>query len=143
MAMGTMSPLGISWGYLVLLLVPAMVIVAALFAVVRRRDIRAPRVWLLLTAGVVAGMWAFFTVGAPVMVSIPDDPQGAECLVDPFGDNPARTVSWTSDCGQALARHLVASGGPVLLLLGVTAGATVRGLRQRRSPSSGTPVATS
>lgn len=141
--MGTMSPLGISWGYLVLLLVPAMVIVAALFAVVRRRDIRSPRVWLLVTAGVAAGMWAFFTVGAPVMVSIPDDPQGAECLVDPFGDNPARTVSWTSDCGQALARHLLASGGPVLLLLGVTAGATVRGLRQSRAQSSGTPVAPS
>lgn len=143
MAMGAMSPLGISWGYLVLLLVPAMVIAAALFAVVRRRDIRSPRVWLLLAAGAAAGTWAFFTVGAPVMVSIPQDPQGAECLVDPFGENPARTVAWTSDCGQAFAAHLLTSGGPVLLLLGVTAGATVRSLRRRRSQSSSTPVAAS
>lgn len=141
--MGAMSPLGISWGYLVLLLVLAMVIAAALFAVVRRRDIRSPRVWLLLVAGVTAAMWAFFTVGAPVMVSIPQDPQGAECPVEPFGDNPSRTVTWTSDCGQAFARHLLTSGGPVLLLLGVTAGATLRSSRQSRSQSSGTPVAAS
>lgn len=86
---------------------------------------------------------AFFTVGAPVMVSIPQDPQGAECPVEPFGDNPSRTVTWTSDCGQAFARHLLTSGGPVLLLLGVTAGATLRSSRQSRSQSSGTPVAAS
>ena len=118
-------------------------VVSVLFAVVRRRDIRAPRVWLLLAAGVTAAMWAFFTVGAPVMVSISQDPQGAECLVDPFGDHPSRTVSWTSDCGHAFARHLLASGGPVLLLLGVTAGATVRSSRRSRSQSSRTPVAAS
>jgi hypothetical protein len=85
-----MSPLGISWGYLALLLVPALVIVAALFVVVRRREIRSPRVWFLVASAVTAGMWTFFTIGAPVMVSIPQDPQGSECLVDAFGDKSGK-----------------------------------------------------
>src|SRR4051794_4687721 len=98
MAIEAMSPLGISCGYLALLLAPALVIVAGLFEVVRRREIKSPRVWLLITAAVTAGLWTFLTIGAPVMVSIPQDPQGAECLVDPFGDNRDMTASWTSDC---------------------------------------------
>lgn len=71
------------------------------------------------------------------------DPQGSQCLVDAFGDNPDRTVSWTSDCGQALARHLLASAEPALLLLGVTVAATARGLRRSRSRPAHTTAAAS
>ena len=127
-----MSPFGISWGYLAMLLLPLLLIVTVVLAVVRRRGLRSPQMGLLIVAAVAAGLWTFFTVGAPVMVPIPEDPQGAECLVNPFGDNPDQSVYWDSDCGRALARRLIVSGGPSLVMLGATIAATVQGIRLNR-----------
>lgn len=127
-----------------LLLVAGLVIVAALFAVVRRREIRSPRVWLLVAAAVTVGTWTFLTIGATVTVPDPrGDPRGTECVVNPFGDNPDRAVRWSGDCGQALARHLLASGGPSLLMLTISVASTTRALRQSRSRSAHTTAAPS
>jgi len=99
---------------------------------VRRREMK-PRLLLLLLAAATAGLWTFFTVGAPVMVQVPQDPQGAECLVDPFGENPGRVVPWQSDCGQALAVHMAVSAGPTLVMLGALIAVTAHGVRRRES----------
>lgn len=130
MAYDAMSPFGISWGYLALLLLLLLLAAMVALAVVRRRD-ATPRLLLLLLAAAVAGSWTFFTVGASVIVPIPQDPQGAECLVDPIGDNPGRVVSWHSDCGQALAKHMAISAGPTLVMLGATITAIAHGVRRR------------
>jgi hypothetical protein len=130
MAYDAMSPFGISWGYLALLLLPVLLAAAVALVAVRRRD-TTPHLWLLLLAATAAGAWTFFTVGASVMVPSTQDPQGSECVVNPFGDNPDRVVSWESDCGKALARHMVISAGPTLAMLAVTLAATAQGLRRR------------
>ena len=134
MANDAMSPFGISWGYLALLMLPALLVASLALAVVRRRDVAAPGLWLLIAAAIAAGLWTVFTVGGPVMA---DNPRGLECLMNPIGENPDLSVNWDGDCGRALERHLVVSGGPSLLMLGVMAGATVQGLRSnRRSPAA-------
>jgi hypothetical protein len=99
---------------------------------VRRRDM-TPRLSLLLLAAATAGLWTFFTVGAAIMVQVPRGPQGAECLVNPFGDNPGRVVPWQSDCGQALAVHMATSAGPTLVMLGALIAATAHGVQRRAS----------
>jgi hypothetical protein len=97
---------------------------------VRRREM-TPRVSLLLLVAATAGLWTSFTVGAPVTVQVPEDPRRAECLVDTFGDNPGRLVSWHTDCGQALAVHMAASAGPTLVMLGALMAATAHGVQRR------------
>jgi hypothetical protein len=139
MAYDASSPFGISWGYLGLLLLPILLIASVVLAIVRRREIRSPKIGLLIVAAVASGLWTFFTVGAPVMVPIPEDPQGAECLLNPFGENPEGRVHWDGDCGQGLIRRLVISGGPSVIMLGITTGAIVQGVvlnRRRRLVTS-------
>ena len=125
-----MSPFGITWGHLGLLMLPVLIIVAAVLAVVRRRDLTR-RVRVVPSATLAAGLWAFFTVGAPVAVPASGYPEGATCLNNAFGDTEALAVSWDSQCGRALARHLVLSGAPSLLMLGVAVWTAGRGVRRR------------
>ena len=128
MAFDAMSPLGLPWGWLALLVLPLLLAAATTLVVIRRRDVR-PRLVLLLVATVAAAVWMLLTVGGSVMVPIPEDPQGADCLVNPFGDNPSREVSWESDCGRALAQHLAVSAGPSLFMLGAIVIVAVRSVR--------------
>jgi hypothetical protein len=67
------------------------------------------------------------------MVQVPRDPQGAECLVNPFVGNPGRVVPWQSDCGQALTVHMATSAGPNLVMLGALIAATAHGVQRRES----------
>ena len=129
MAFDAPSPLGISWGYLALLLLPLLLATTLATVLIRHRFARR-RLWLLLLAAGAAGVWTFLTIGASVVVPIPQDPQGAECAMK-VGDNPGGVVPWESDCGKALARHLVISTGPTLVMFGVTIGALAHGLRRR------------
>lgn len=132
MAYEAMSPLGISWGYLALLLLPILLAALTTLVVVRRGG-TAQRTWLLVLVAVAAGTWTFFTIGAAVRVPIPQDPEGAECVVNPFGDNPDGVVPWDSVCGRALSRHLMVSTGPTLVMLGVTISGTALALRRRHA----------
>ena len=135
MAYEAMSPFGITWASFGLLLLPVLLIASLMLAVVRRREVTSPRLWLLIVAAVSAGLWTFFTVGQSVRVPITDDPQGAECVNNAFGENPDLSVNRGSDCGQALKRHLLISGTPSLLMLALVIAATAQGVRvQRRSP---------
>jgi hypothetical protein len=131
MAYDAMSPFGISWGLLALLLLPVLVAAMGVLVSVRRREMK-PRFLLLLTAAAAAGLWTFVTVGAPVMVPIPQDPQGAECLVDAIGENPDRVVPWQSDCGQALTARMVVSAGPTLVMIGTLTAVIAHGARRRK-----------
>jgi hypothetical protein len=140
MAYEAMSPLGITWGYLGLLLLPILLVASLVLAVVRRKEVTSPRLLLLIVAAVTAGLWTFFTVGQSVSVPITDDPQGAECVNNGWGDNPDLSVDWGSACGQALERHLLISGTPSLLMLVVVVAATTRGVRLKRRHSEPAPV---
>jgi hypothetical protein len=136
MAYEASSPLGISWGHLGLLLLPILLIASVVLAIVRRREIRSPWIGLLIVGAVASGLWTFFTVGSPVVVPIPGDPQGAECLMNPFGDSPEGQMHWDGDCGHGLARRLVISGAPSVVMFGITAGAIGQGVmlnRRRRT----------
>ncbi len=130
------------WGFLSLLLIPVLLVASLVLLVVRCRSMTS-RLLLLLLASVAAGVWTFATMGRPVMVSNPEDPQGSECIAGSFERPNDLTVSWDSDCGQALARHLLVSGGPTLVLLGITVTATVQGVRRRwdlrKRPSAPAP----
>ena len=128
------SPLGVSWVYLVLLLVPLLLGAAVALSVVRRREIASARVWIVILAAVAAASWTFFTAGAPVRVPIPEDPQGAECVSSDYAP-----VRWSTDCGGAFAKHLMSSGGPSLVMLVVSVAATAGGMRRRTRGS--VPVA--
>lgn len=118
MAYDAMSPLGLSWGYLALLLLPVLLFLVAALAWFRRSNLHH-RLWLLLFAALLAGLWTLLRVGSAVKVYDPHDPDGSQCLVDPVGRNPDRVVSWGTDCGHALATHLVLSVGPTLIMIGV------------------------
>jgi hypothetical protein len=140
MAYEAMSPFGITWATLGLLLLMILLIASLVLALVRRKEVTSPRLWLLIVGAVAAGLWTFFTVGQSVTVPITDDPQGAECVLDPWGQNPDRSVDWGSDCGRALERHLLISGTPSLLMLVVVIAATAQGVRLKRRGSEPSPV---
>jgi hypothetical protein len=138
MAFDAVSPLGVSWGYLVLALLPLLVVAAVALLIVRAWDV-SPLVGVLLVATLMAGLWTLLTIGDAVLVPIAQDEDGAECLVNAFGGNADQGVSWGSPCGRGLAGHLVLSAGPTLLMLGITSAATAQGWRRRRrGPASET-----
>jgi hypothetical protein len=140
MAYEAMSPFGITWAYLGLLLLPVLLTASLVLAVVRRKEVTSPRLLLLIGAAVAAGLWTFFTVGQSVRVPITGDPQGAECVNNAFGENPNLSVDWGSDCGRAFERHLLISGTPSLLMLAFVVIAASQGVRQKRRNGEPSPV---
>lgn len=105
-----------AWGVVALIVAALAVLAAIALTAISRRDRRRSKVALLLGVAFVAALWTTFTIARPV-TAVPFDPNGMECLLDPFGETGSLTVRWHSDCGQAMARHLVLSVGPSLLVL--------------------------
>ncbi|MFT3871158.1 MAG: hypothetical protein QM714_00715 [Nocardioides sp.] len=132
MAFDAMSPFGVTWAYLVMLMLMALLVVSLVLVVVRRTELTSPWLLLLIAAAIGAGLWTFFTVGQSVTVPIAQDPEGAVCLIDAWGDNPDLSVDWGSDCGRALRRHLLISSAPSLVMLAVVIAVTAQGVRMKR-----------
>ena len=111
---------GLSWAYVGYTVGLAVLVLAlTLLVVMGWRDSGwASR--LLVLATLACGIWSAFWVATSVHVPNPEDPDGAECLMDPFGDNPDHTIDWDSDCGRALERHLWVSIGPAVVAAGVS-----------------------
>jgi hypothetical protein len=91
------------WAYAAMLAAALLVTLVCILLLVGGRRIRSWRIGLLMAALVGAAGWTFFTVAAPVTVPVAGDQQGAECVVNAFGENPDRRVDLESRCGQALA----------------------------------------
>jgi hypothetical protein len=62
MAYETPSPLGIPWGYVVLLLLPVLVVVTVIYGVRTRRELLG-RAGLVVVAAAAAGAWALVHTG--------------------------------------------------------------------------------
>ena len=126
-----------TWAYVGLVAVAALLAAVLLFVATRPRDrIISGTSAILVLAALGVGAWTFFTVGSDVRVPIAEDPDGAVCLVDPIGDNPERTVPWDSDCGEALKRQLVISIGPTVAMAGLTLVVTAIDFSRRRRHSA-------
>ena len=119
MAYSTPSPFGVSWGVLGLLQTPLLLLLVIALAVAYRGSIFTGRRGLLVGLTVGAAAWTLFTLGAPVMVADPEDPQGIECVIT-ADDSVERdwVMTWDDDCGHALRNHLVVSVGPSVVMAG-------------------------
>jgi hypothetical protein len=127
------SPFGIMWGHVGLVVVAILLSSVLLLVLAHRGRVLTVHRGLLVGFALGAVAWTFFTLGAPVMVPSDADPQGAECLVNPIGDNPDYVVPWDTECGRALGRHLASSIGPSIAMVAGTLGATFFAVVRRRN----------
>ena len=125
----------------VLLTTLLLVLVIALVVAFRGR-IFTRRWGLLVGLTLGAAAWTFFTVGAPVMVPDPEDPQGIECVITAEESvEPGWVMTWDDDCGHALRNHLVVSIGPSVVMAGaVLAVLPIALVRRSRLDMSERPI---
>jgi hypothetical protein len=131
MAYETPSPLGIPWGYVVLLLLPVLVVVTVIYGVRTRRELLG-RAGLVVAAAAAAGAWALVHTGSTTTWDMGGHP--SECVWDPWGQGHGSNAA-DAPCDRALTRQLIASSTPAVAMIVVT---VVGSSGRRRRPESAT-----
>jgi hypothetical protein len=135
-AFDVLSPLGVSWGTVVLGLVVTMVICAAAATAMAARSVVSRRLSAVMLLAIVAGAWTSFAVTSLTTYPAPFDDDGTTCLADFFSPDDPVDITWDSECGDALKLQLALASVPSLLVLAGSLGIVVVGLRRVRRGDS-------